>query len=297
MLFAALMLLSISLGINRYSMAEDSIRSDLDMALSKAMQHNQGDIVSNDTIQAFKHLAATADGDVSVIISDNCFARFISISQLKENAFISLSLANGKDIAKRNGNAENMIVGDTLLLRHNAKATKGLTIALNGCAKCSFTTVLSLSDQRLPMALMGVAMAWGLFSLAFFKRNRMRMAVCGTTNGLIEFTDNQQQCKNENHAVGNVLYKSGTKQFVTTEGKEMCLTPMQHELMLMLFEAPCHRMMKSEICDALWPGKDDASDTLYALIKRLKTNIEKQCNLSIESERGFAYRLEIKNRD
>ena len=55
-----------------------------------------------------------------------------------------------------------------------------------------------------------------------------------------------------------------------------------------------HQLSKQEICDALWPKKPDASETLYTLIRRIKPVIEQNSNLMIESERGKSYRLIIR---
>ena len=55
-----------------------------------------------------------------------------------------------------------------------------------------------------------------------------------------------------------------------------------------------HQLSKQEICDALWPKKPDASETLYTLIRRIKPVIELNSNLMIESERGKSYRLIIR---
>ena len=66
---------------------------------------------------------------------------------------------------------------------------------------------------------------------------------------------------------------------------------MQYQLMEMFFKSPSHQLTKTEICDALWPKKPDASETLYTLIRRLKPVIEQNSTLKIESNRGKAYRL------
>ena len=79
--------------------------------------------------------------------------------------------------------------------------------------------------------------------------------------------------------------------FIDGCGKELHLTPMQRQLMEMFLSSPSHELSKEEICEALWPRKDDASDTLYALISRLKGVVESQTSLRITSERGRAYRL------
>ena len=74
----------------------------------------------------------------------------------------------------------------------------------------------------------------------------------------------------------------------------MKLTPMQQQLMEMFFRSPSHLLTKSEICEALWPKKDDASETLYTLIRRLKPVIEQHSKLKIEADRGRAYELKTR---
>ena len=69
------------------------------------------------------------------------------------------------------------------------------------------------------------------------------------------------------------------------------LTPMQRQLMEMFVASDSHRLSKHEICNALWPKKDDASETLYALISRLKRELDKTSNYDIISDRGRAYIL------
>lgn len=43
----------------------------------------------------------------------------------------------------------------------------------------------------------------------------------------------------------------------------------------------------------LWPKKDDANDTLYTLIRRLKPIVEEHTRLKIVADRGRNYSLEI----
>ena len=76
--------------------------------------------------------------------------------------------------------------------------------------------------------------------------------------------------------------------------KPFKFTPMQHQLMQLFFNNTHHQLSKQEICDALWPKKPDASETLYTLIRRIKPVIEQNSNLMIESERGKSYRLIIR---
>lgn len=66
---------------------------------------------------------------------------------------------------------------------------------------------------------------------------------------------------------------------------------MQHQLLRMLYTADGQELSRLAICEALWPKKPDAADTLYALVRRTKTIVEQHSRLTIVAERGRAYRL------
>ena len=132
----------------------------------------------------------------------------------------------------------------------------------------STATILSLSDQRLAMVLWSMALLWGLFCMYRYQRSM--------TMGLY----------------GGLALQDGL--FINAKGCEVKLTPMQQQLMEMLWQSPTHQLSKAEICDALWPKKEDASETLYTLIRRLKPIIEEHSDLKIKSDRGKSYGLKIK---
>ena len=132
----------------------------------------------------------------------------------------------------------------------------------------STATILSLSDQRPSMILWSMAMLWGLFCLYQHRRN--------VTLGLY----------------GGLALQDG--HFVDARGNKVKLTPMQQQLMEMLWQSPTHQLSKTEICNTLWPKKPDANETLYTLIRRLKPIIEQHSDLKIEADRGKSYGLTIK---
>ena len=68
---------------------------------------------------------------------------------------------------------------------------------------------------------------------------------------------------------------------------------MQQQLMELFFHADDYRLSKTDICNALWPKKDDANETLYTLVRRLKAVLEAQSRLTIEADRGRSYRLTV----
>ena len=71
------------------------------------------------------------------------------------------------------------------------------------------------------------------------------------------------------------------------------LTPMQEQLVSLLMSAPSRSMSKQDICQALWPGKPDASETLYTLVRRTKQVLEAEGRMRIASERGRSYRIDL----
>lgn len=137
-------------------------------------------------------------------------------------------------------------------------------------AKCSVATIFAMSDQRPASVLWTIAMLWGLYC---FWRYRKEVPLV---------------------AFGGLTYSEHDGRFYGIKGQQIKLTPMQQQLMEMFFRSDSHLLTKTEICDALWPKKDDANDTLYTLIRRLKPIIEEHTDLIIESNRGCSYELKVK---
>lgn len=137
-------------------------------------------------------------------------------------------------------------------------------------AKCSAATIFSMSDQRPASVLWTVAILWAFYCFWRFRRKVPLMTF------------------------GGLAYAEREGRFYNKLGKQVRLTPMQQQLMEMFFRSPGHQLSKTEICDALWPKKTDASETLYALISRLKPIVEQHSELKIESDRGRAYMLKMK---
>lgn len=146
----------------------------------------------------------------------------------------------------------------------------------NGQERCEFRCYASFSplsiwchsDQQGALLLLMLAFGWTLFSIHYFRRQMTQVIA----------------------RMGNMVLATDDR-FYTAQGEPIHLTPMQEQLMKMFFHADGHSLSKQEICDALWPKKPDASETLYTLIKRLKPVIEQQAGLHIDSERGRDYVL------
>ena len=172
-----------------------------------------------------------------------------------------------RSIARTEGEMMTIAVGDETLRRHLRNQQLGemafitytvgrergrWKVTFNTEAKCSAAMIWSLSDQR-PSAWLTVM---ALLSLALSFRGKRQ------------------------------------SQPITMDSFSAAhLTPMQRQLMEMFVASDSHRLSKHEICDALWPKKDDANETLYALISRLKRELDKTSNYDIISDRGRAYVL------
>ena len=143
-------------------------------------------------------------------------------------------------------------------------------------AYCPTTTVLEMSDQRPSMALASLAFVWAMGC-----GMRRRSATKHDTVGM----------KSTVRTAFPFIYSTTDDRFFTTDGQEVRFTPMQHQLMVLFLLSPDYRLTKTDICDALWPKKEDASETLYTLIRRIKPTIEAHSRFTIESDRGRAYYL------
>ena len=208
----ALIIASSMVSLTSYKATEELVTEDMNQALAKALDEQQSDVISADTIQVFnKHLQMEA---------------------LRGRAVLAVDTR--REFRPR--------------------------------PQVSTATILSLSDQRPAIVLWSMALLWGLFCI--YRREM--------TLGLY----------------GGLALQEGN--FVDAKGCIIKLTPMQQQLMEMLWKSPSHKLSKAEICDALWPKKEDASETLYTLIRRLKPIIEEHSDLKIESDRGKSYGLTIR---
>lgn len=135
-----------------------------------------------------------------------------------------------------------------------------------GQVSLSALDVWRMGDHRLSLVLSLLTLFWMLLSLSLTRRKVTALTIEGclvNVNG----------------------------RYHDAQGLPLHLTPMQSQLIEMFLASPSHELTKDEICSALWPRKDDPSDTLYALISRLKAVLEPRTPLRITSERGRSYRL------
>ena len=232
--FATLLCCSVWAGMHSYRCAEDEMVADMNQALTQTLRHKQEAWITPDTIRDYRSN--------------------LRLAVLRRHSLVCYAEdADPKTVA-------------------SSKMTWGrgaLRVAFRGYANCSVASVLSLSDQRMPLSLFALSLLWLAGSLMWTRRRLV--AIAGSFGGL--HLDEATQTFYDEHQV------------------PVHFTAMQHQLMLMFFADEHHSLSKDDICKALWPKKPDASDTLYTLIRRLKPVLDKNSNLTITTERGGKYQL------
>ncbi len=224
---------AVATGRHGYSCTRDDIVADMNRALRLTLARKQEGWITPDTIADYRsHLKMMA---------------------LRESSFIYYAVdGKGSGLKSR---------------KMRWRDGKGRDWQFQGYANCSFASVFAMSDQRPTIVLSVAAMLWGLFSVAFFRRQHRGMIV-----------------------VGGLMLDNAGHRFLTLEKEDVPLTPMQERLLTMLFLAEHHRLGKRQICEELWPKKPDASDTLYTLVRRIRPVLAAR-GLIIRTSRGKDYEL------
>ena len=266
--FLTLMLTSLLAGRHNYCKARNEITADLNQALAQTLKERKDYIITQDTIRAYKQLRKTSGGQVLIAVSDERFCRYLKDKRLQQAAFITFDVVDSD--FQNNSLGDQAICSDTLIVKDKHA---GETLALKGYARLSVASILGMSDQRIPAACMISAFLWAMLSWLYLrKKQEGSEAVTG---------------------FGGLVYSEVDQRFYTAAHTPIRFTPMQQQLMLLFWNAPSHSLTKEDICAALWPKKEDANDTLYTLIRRLKPIVEAHTNMKIVADRGRNYSLEI----
>ena len=266
--FLTLMLTSLLAGRHNYCKARNEITADLNQALAQTLKERKDYIITQDTIRVYKQLRKTSGGQVLIAVSDERICRYLKDKRLQQAAFITFDVVDSD--FQNNSLGDQAICSDTLIVKDKHA---GETLALKGYARLSVASILGMSDQRIPAACMISAFLWAMLSWLYLrKKQEGSEAVTG---------------------FGGLVYSEVDQRFYTAAHTPIRFTPMQQQLMLLFWNAPSHSLTKEDICAALWPKKEDANDTLYTLIRRLKPIVEEHTNLKIVADRGRNYSLEI----
>ena len=205
---------------------------------------------------------------MQLLVKGRAFTEALSITGLKDVSTLSLHILKKNSPATVfNEIPAGCLASDTLVWLSTTADASGLTLSFRGYARCSATMLFSLSKQTIPATLLLAALLWGGFTFFYFHRHTKTNA----SNG-------QQQ---ENFITfGNLSLSLQEACFYNEQQEKLKLTPMQYTLMEMFYLSSSHLLFKSDICQSLWPGKDNADETLYTLIRRLKPIVEDNSNLT-----------------
>ncbi|WP_314923843.1 helix-turn-helix domain-containing protein [Prevotella pallens] len=142
-------------------------------------------------------------------------------------------------------------------------------IILQSYATCSLFTIYGLSNQRSAVFLLFLSIVWLASSVYWLRKHRLGTLV-----------------------LNSLIYSNNRQMFYNIKQMPVPFTPMQQQLMQLFVASADYKLSKQTICDALWPKKPDATETLYTLIRRIKPVLKKYAGLNIVTERGGDYRLE-----
>lgn len=284
-----LLLLSFSFGFNKYTEARHAIVQDLNQALQRTIMQNSELWINQDTLKTYSRLSALYGNPVSIGSYNKEFAEALSFQQIKDETGIiiqiknkekeyraSLSPVNSKELA------DNHLASDTILWMSanihttDKSASEEIGISFQGYANCSTAAIISITDKTWPGIFLTLAILSGCTSL-LLKRKR-----------------ETEREKENTVSYGNLTLACDKVCFYKENQDKLKLTPQQFTLMEMFFSSPTRMLIRTDICEALWPGKTNADETLNTLIRRLRPLIEENSNLKITTDRGRAYVLEIR---
>lgn len=305
--FMCLFVSSLLAGHHSFREAQRVISDDLSQALFQTFSQHKNSFVCRDTIRAYKQLQASADGQVTLSITDDKFKHYLKHDELKKSAYVSFGLFSKSDLPIKEWTpsswhfSESRIQSDTLLIDDEQL---GETVMLKGISEPALAAVFRISDQRLSLTLASASLLWALFSYSLYRKKRDVEIEEGSLKVELHHVEScgEQSMTLENDIevvssmYGGVCFSEINDVFYDSDGDAIHFTPMQQQLMRMFWEAPSYTLSKEVICDELWPKKEDANDTLYTLIRRLKPVLEEHTELMLVADRGRSYSLVVKKR-
>lgn len=149
--FLLLLVSAVFSSVYSYMRTEDRINQDVRQALAKTLEQMPGDVIRPDTI--------------------SCYRSLITISEVRDTAYIAMRTT------VRDGRQETLLVAE---------------------AGCGMATVLMLSDQRLPGSMLLVSLLWLTGCYVWQRKHRDRFAMRGVVLGGLalcdgRFTDDKGQ--------------------------------------------------------------------------------------------------------
>ena len=217
------------------------------------------------------------------------FLGYMNYRTAKENIIEDINQALVKTVLSSH---PERITADTLrvfksnLQISRLKETSYLSLCTDEPSKvsfCSDTVSFRTAHERLYIRAYPncSSLLWGMLSLLYLHRKRNAIEIAVPAKHTVLF--------------GNLSFSASSSQFYNEQKEEIYFTSMQRSLMRMLMESEDKKVSMDDICRNLWPGKDNAKESLYTLVRRLKPIVESNTNLKIVADKGGYYRLSLKN--
>ena len=281
--------LSFSFGFHNYAQAKAEVIAELDQALQETFAEEVHQWTSRDSIRAYNHLARIYGMPVVLQSSPKSFCERLHLVSASQEVGIEIHIYGAGVEGKLpiNPESKTYLTSDTIVWLSLPPDVfpqgkeEGLQLSFQSYAAYTPLGLLALMDKQVPGGLLLVAFFLFFSSFYFFRKKDMAQRKEAVVLGQASI------------ALGNLQFSPEESNFYRTEGGRLKLTPLQSSLLALFFQAPGHSLNRTDICQALWPGKENADETLNTLVRRLRVMLESHTNLKITTDRGKAYVLEV----
>lgn len=239
----------------------------LSLSLGYANYMTAKENIIEDVNQALVKTVLSSNPERITVDTLRVFKSNLQIGQLKGTSYLSLCTDEPSRVS---------FCSDTVSFK-----TAHERLYIRAYPNCSKATIFSLSEQTIPSALLTASMLWGMFSLLYLRRKKNAIVSTAPAKHTVQF--------------GNLSFSASSCQFYNEQKEKIYFTSMQRSLMRILMESEEKRVSIDDICRNLWPGKDNAKESLYTLVHRLKPILESNTNLKIVTDKDGYYRLSLKN--
>ena len=219
--------------------------------------------IINDVNQALAQTILYKQSDRITADTLKVYRSNLEIDQLKKTSYLAMCTEESSNVT---------FYSDTITYKCGEER-----LHVRAYPNCSKAAVFSMSEQTVPGFLFIVSVLWGMFSMFYLNRKKSIYPSIQSDNQSIVF--------------GDIVFSDSRSLFYNGNYEEIHFTPMQFAFMKILITSECKKVSVNDICKELWPGKDNAKETLYTLVRRLKPVVENNSNIRIISDKGGYYSI------
>lgn len=283
-IFIILVSTSALFGYRSFRQTQSCVQTELNQALNRTLTQRRGQIACTDTIRTCRRLSLHTGSIPVVSLKDHLLSQSLAIKELRDRVVMTCSLASSPRLETVEWQHYGWVVASDTFYIH---ADDGTLFSFRSYASLTLTDIWSLSDFRPSVALLFLSLLWWVF---FYSRNRS-LQVLASSDPLSTSAETVVA------GWGDIIYEANSRRFYAADGTPVPFTPMQETLMEMFYRAEGHCLTQQEICQTLWPKKQNATESLYTLIRRLKQVLHDHSTLSLINDRGHGYVINIENQE